>query len=59
MKKNSPKEGQLAPRDVPSVPCLEAHVDLIGPLELERQGVAAKFWVMTIVNPITNFVEIV
>ena len=35
MKKNSPKEGQLAPCNVPSVPWLEAHIDLIGPWKLK------------------------
>ena len=58
MKKNSPKEGQLAPCKVPSIPWLEAHINLIGPWELKSQGVAAKFWAVTIIDPITNLVEI-
>ena len=58
MKKNSPKEGQLAPRNVPSVLWLEAHVNLIGPWELKSQGVAAEFWAVMIIDPVTNFVEI-
>ena len=59
MKKNFPKEGQLAPCDVPCILWLEAHVDLIGPWKLKSQGVAAKFWGMTIIDPVTNLVEIV
>ena len=58
MKKNSSKEGQLAPRNVPSVLWLEAHIDLIGPWEWKSQGVLAKFWAMTIIDPITDLVEI-
>ena len=41
-----------------NVPWLEAHVDLIGPWQLKSQGVAAKFWAMTIVDPVTDLVEI-
>ena len=59
VKKNSPKEGQLTPHDVPCIPWLEAHVNLIGPWELKSQGVAAKFWAMTIIDPVTNLIEIV
>ena len=59
MKENSPKEGQLPPCDVPTVLWLEAQIDLIGHWELKSQGVAAKFWVMTIIDPVTNLVEIV
>ena len=58
MKKNSPKEGKLTPPDVPSIPWLEAHVNLIGPWELKSQGVAAKFQAMTIIDPVTNLVKI-
>ena len=58
MKKNSPKEGQLAPCNVLSIPWREAHVDHNGPWELMSQGVAAKFWAMTIIDPVTNLVEI-
>ena len=52
-------EGQLDPRNVPGIPWLEAHVDFIGPWELKSQGVAAKFRAMTIIDPVTNLVEIV
>ena len=43
MKKNSPKEGQLTPCNVPSIPWLEAHIDLIGPWELNSEAVSAEF----------------
>ena len=59
MKKNSPKEGQLAPCDIPSVPSLEARVNLIGPWELKSQGASAKFQAMTIIDPVTDLVETV
>ena len=57
MKKNSPKGGQLAPRNIPNIPWLEAHIDLIGPWELKSQNDAAKFWAMIIADPVTDLVE--
>ena len=58
MKKNCPKKGQLAPCDVPSILWLEAHVDLIGSWELKSESVTAEFWAMTIVDPVTDLIEI-
>ena len=57
MKKNSPKEGQLAPCKAQNDPWLEAHIDLIGSWELKSQGVSPKFEAMTIVDPVTNLIE--
>ena len=59
MKKNAPKYGLLAPRDVPGIPWSEAHVDLIGPWEFKNNGLKMSLRAMTIIDPVTNLVEIV
>ena len=58
MKKDNPKHGQLAPRVVPSVPWTEVHVDLIGPWECNLNGLKVKVRAQTMVDPVTNLVEI-
>jgi len=55
MRKAHPSHGQLAPRIVPSAPWTEVHVDLIGPWEWMKSKIRA----MTMIDPVTNLVEIV
>jgi len=60
MKKDGPsRQGQLAPRSVPSVPWTEVHCDLIGPWEYKVGGLAVKVRALTMIDPVTNLVEIV
>ena len=59
MKKDSPRHGQLAPRVVPSAPWTEAHCDQIGPWEYAVKGLKVKVRALTMVDPVTNLVEIV
>ena len=59
MKKASLKEGQLAPRNVPMVPWSEVHVDEIGPWEYKVNGLTVKVRALTMIDPVTNLVEIV
>ena len=57
MKKVAPKCSALVPHNVPGIPWLKAHVDLIGPWELNSNGLKIKIHVMIIINPVTNLVE--
>ena len=59
MKKGASLEGQLAPRAVPSIPWLEVHADCIGPWDCSVKGLKAKVHALTIIDPVTNLVEIV
>ena len=59
MKKDNPKHGQLAPRVVPSISWSEVHVDSIGPWEYMVNGLKVTVWALTMVDPVTNLVEIV
>ena len=59
MKKDNPKHGQLAPRVVPSIPWSEVHVDSIGPWEYKVNGLKVAVRALTMVDPVTNLVEIV
>ena len=59
MKKDSPRHGQLAPRVVPSAPWTEVHCDQIGPWEHTVKGLKVKVRALTMVDPVTNLVEIV
>ena len=58
MKKDSPKHGQLAPRIVPSSPWTEVHCDQIGPWDYKINGLEVKIRALTMVDPVTNLVEI-
>ena len=58
MKKDSPRHGQLAPRIVPSAPWSEVHCDLIGPWNYQVNGLELKVRALTMVDPVTNLVEI-
>ena len=57
-KSNDKRQGQLAPRQVPSVPWTEVHVDCIGPWTFERNGIKMKVRALTMIDPVTNLVEI-
>ena len=59
MKKDNPKHGQLAPRIVPSIPWTEVHCDLIGPWPYKVNGMEVSVRALTMVDPVTNLVEIV
>jgi transposase InsO family protein len=59
MKKGDPKVGQLAPRDVPTVPWTEVHLDIIGPWLYKVGGLEVKVRALTMMDPVTNLVEIV
>ena len=61
MKKGAPRDGQLAPRDVPFTPWSEVHCDLIGPWEYKVKGIKKpiKLRALTMIDPVTNLVEIV
>jgi transposase InsO family protein len=59
MKKNQPREGQLAPRQVPTIPWTEVHVDTIGPWAYKVRGLKeVKVLALTMIDPVTNLVEI-
>jgi hypothetical protein len=51
--------GQLAERDVTAVPWQENHVDLIGPWKVTVQGIAVEFMALTVIDPVTNVVELI
>ena len=59
MKKNSPREGQLAPRQLPFAPWSEVHVDCIGPWQFDINGLKSQVRALTMIDPVTNLVEIV
>ena len=58
MKKYAQKIGQLAPRQVPLIPWSEVHVDSIGPWEFKVNGLKTKVRALTMIDPVTNLVEI-
>ena len=58
MKKDAPRHGQLAPRQVPCAPWTEVHCDLIGPWTYKVNGLETKVRALTMVDPVTNLVEI-
>ena len=58
MKKDAPKHGQLAPRIVPSTPWTKVHCDQIGPWDYSVNGLQVKVRALTIIDPVTNLVEI-
>ena len=58
-KQGTGRQGQLAPRVVPSSPWTEVHCDLIGPWEYAVNGLTIAVRALTMVDPVTNLVEIV
>jgi len=58
MKKYSRKEGQLSPRNLPTIPWLEVHVDCIGPWTYSVGTKTVKVRALTMIDPVTNLVEI-
>lgn len=51
--------GHTAPREASAHPWREVHVDLIGPWELTVQGKATIFSALTMIDPVTQLVELV
>ncbi|GAX16309.1 hypothetical protein FisN_35Hu008 [Fistulifera solaris] len=51
--------GHLASREVSAHPWREVHVDLIGPWELTIGGQTTTFSALTMIDPVTNLVELV
>jgi transposase InsO family protein len=51
--------GHLPPRDTVVAPWTEIHVDLIGPWHIKVQGLDLYFNALTIIDPVTNLLEIV
>ena len=51
--------GQMAPREAPLVPWREVAVDLIGPWKLEVQNHVLEFSALTIIDTVTNLIELV
>ena len=58
MKKDNPKHGQLALRDVHAEPWSEVHADTIGPWTFKVNGLATKISALTMIDPDANLVEI-
>ena len=50
--------GQLAPRQAPLAPWTEVHVDSIGNWEIKIRKVTLEFNALTMIDPVTNLVEI-
>ena len=55
----SPQHGQLAPHDAPITPSSEVHIDYIGPWYVKVNGQELKFDVLTMIEPVTNLIEVV
>jgi transposase InsO family protein len=51
--------GELAERDVAAAPWQETHVDLIGPWKVTINGIVVDFLALTVIDPVTNIVELV
>ncbi len=51
-------QGQLAPRQAPLAPWTEVHVDSIGNWSIKIRGVTLEFNALTMIDPVTNLVEI-
>jgi transposase InsO family protein len=58
-KLQGPGYGELAARQVTTVPWEEVHVDLIGPWTVKVNGVEVEFNALTCIDPVTNLVELV
>ncbi|GKY96404.1 hypothetical protein MPSEU_000599900 [Mayamaea pseudoterrestris] len=58
-KGGSRQYGELPARDVRVAPWYEVHVDLIGPWKVSVNGIDCYFRALTMIDPVTNLVEIV
>lgn len=58
MKGGSRQYGELPPRDVLVAPWHDIHVDLIGPWKITVQGMDLYFNALTVIDPVTNLLEI-
>jgi len=50
--------GELAPREALAIPWQEIHVDTIGPWRVKHRGIKLKFKALTVIDPVTNLLEI-
>ena len=57
-KRGSRQYGHLAPRDANVTPWQEIHCDTIGPWKIELRAKTLEFKAVTIIDPVTNLVEI-
>ena len=55
----APQHGQLAPRDAPITPWSKIHADYIGPWSVKVNCQELKFDALTMIEPITNLLEVV
>ena len=55
----SPQHGQLAPQDAPITQWSKVHVDYIGPWFVKVNGQELKFDALTMIEPVTNLLEVV
>jgi hypothetical protein len=58
LKGGSRQYGELPPRDVLVAPWHDIHVDLIGPWNVTVHGVDLYFNALTVIDPVTNLLEI-
>ena len=52
-------QGQLSARQVTAAPWEEVHVDLIGPWNVEVNGITMEFHALTCIDPVTNITELI
>jgi transposase InsO family protein len=57
-KRGNRQYGQLPPREAPYAPWSEIHVDLVGPWDVTVNGITLYFNALTIIDPVTNLLEI-
>jgi len=58
-KLSGPGYGELAEKDVTSIPWRENHVDLIGPWKVKVNNMNVEFNALTVIDPATNLVELI
>ena len=58
-KTGSLQYGTLAPRDATISPWQEVHIDSLGPWTIKIRGVTIKFSALTMIDPVTNLLEVV
>jgi hypothetical protein len=59
LKAGSKAYGHLLPREALVAPWYEIQVDLVGPWKITVQGMDLYFNALTIIDPVTNLVEII
>ena len=57
-KRHGGSYGELAPREALAIPWQEVHVDTIGPWRINKRGLNLKIRAMTMMDPVTNLLEI-